>query len=96
MDRPPKFRDKRLRQFAEGLRVKDFHAYEKHLDKRLKILEEATCREDLIRLPSNHFEPLLGDRKGQCSIRVNKQWRLCFEWRDDLHAAVNIEVVDYH
>jgi len=95
-DEPPKFRDKRLRQFSEGYRVKDFHAFEQQLDKRLKILEEATNREDLRRLPSNHFEALRGDRRGQFSIRINKQWRLCFEWPDGASHAFNIEVVDYH
>ena len=95
-DEPPKFRDKRLRQFSEGYRVKDFQAFEQQLDKRLKILEEATNREDLRRLPSNRFEALRGDRKGQFSIRINKQWRLCFEWPDGANHAFNIEVVDYH
>ena len=47
-------------------------------------------------LPSNHFEALIGDRKGQFSIRINQQWRLCFEWSESENRAVNIEVVDYH
>lgn len=96
MGEPQKFRDKRLREFAQGRRVKDFQAFEKQLDKRLKILEEATRLDDLRLLPSNHFEALGGDRKGQYSIRINKQWRLCFEWARDADQASNIEVVDYH
>jgi toxin HigB-1 len=80
VDEAPRFRDKRLRQFSEGFRVKDFQAFEQQLDKRLKILEESTSLEDLRRLPSNRLEALRGDRKGQFSIRINKQWRLCFEW----------------
>jgi proteic killer suppression protein len=95
-DRPSKFRDKRLREFSEGYRVKDFQVFEQQLDKRLKILEEATCCEDLYLLPSNNFKALGGDRKGQFSIRINKQWRLCFEWPVGAEHAFNIEVVDYH
>jgi proteic killer suppression protein len=47
-------------------------------------------------LPSNHFEALGGDRKGQYSIRINQQWRICFEWPDDSAEPFNIEIVDYH
>jgi toxin HigB-1 len=93
---PPRYRDKRLRQFAAGYRVRDFQAFEHQLKKRLAILEDAQSREDLRRLPSNHFEALGGDRGGQCSIRVNEQWRLCFEWPEGAEHAFNIEVVDYH
>ena len=93
---PPKFRDKRLRLFAEGDRVKDFQSFEEQLDRRLKILEEVPRRDDLRLLASNNFEALKGDRKGQFSIRINKQWRLCFEWPNDADHAFNIEVVDYH
>jgi proteic killer suppression protein len=45
-------------------------------------------------LPSNRFEALKGDRAGQYSIRINRQWRICFEWRDD--DAHDVEIVDYH
>jgi len=45
-------------------------------------------------LPSNHFEALHGDRAGQMSIRINRQWRICFEWIDA--DAVNVEIMDYH
>ena len=44
--------------------------------------------------PSNNLEPLKGDRKGQHSIKVNDQWRICFEWKDG--DCYNIEIVDYH
>jgi proteic killer suppression protein len=92
----PHYRDKRLQQFVAGYRVRDFQSFERQLKKRLAILEEAQSKDDLRLLPSNHFEALLGDRKGQCSIRINQQWRLCFEWSENEHRAVNIEVVDYH
>ena len=45
-------------------------------------------------LPSNRFEALKGDRAGQYSIRINRQWRICFEWDDD--GASMVEIVDYH
>ena len=92
----PTYRDKRTTHFAEGKRVKDFQSFEQQIKKRLVILEEATVRNDLILLHSNHFEVLIGDRKGQYSIRINQQWRLCFEWPDDHAKPFNIEIVDYH
>src|SRR5260370_32446940 len=81
-DEPPPYRDKRLQQFVAGYRVRDFQAFERQLRKRLTILEDAQSKDDLRLLPSNHFEALIGDRKGQFSIRINQQWRLCFEWSE--------------
>lgn len=61
--------------------------------KRLRILDSATSLQMLAVLPSNRFEALSGDRKGQYSIRVNMQWRICFRWDD---APYDVEIVDYH
>jgi proteic killer suppression protein len=47
-------------------------------------------------LPSNRFEALGGDRKGQFSIRINQQWRVCFEWPEKQNRPCNIEICDYH
>jgi len=47
-------------------------------------------------LPGNRLEALKGDRKGQFSIRVNVQWRICFEWPKGAEGPVNVEMVDYH
>jgi len=59
-------------------------------------LEAASDLRDLKALPGNHFEALTGDRAGQYSIRVNDQWRVCFEWpRGDLGPS-KVELVDYH
>ncbi len=58
-----------LWQFVAGYRVRDFQSFERQLKKRLTILEEAQSKDDLHLLPSNHFKALLGDRKGQFSIR---------------------------
>ena len=92
----PHYRDKRLKQFVEGDRVKAFHGFERQLKKRLVILESAQSLADLKLLPSNHWEALAGDRRGQFSIHINQQWRLCFTWPERSEQAMAIEVVDYH
>jgi proteic killer suppression protein len=65
---------------------------------RLKLdrLEAATSVRDLAALPGNRFEMLRGDRQGQFSIRINDQWRICFEWPDRAPGPSNVEIVDYH
>lgn len=47
-------------------------------------------------MPGNRFEVLKGDRKGQYSIRINDQWRVCFEWPGKSSGPTNVEIVDYH
>ena len=62
--------------------------------RKLEILDAAEQLQDLRTPPANHLEKLSGDRAGQHSIRINQQWRICFEWREkDAH---NGEIVDYH
>jgi len=92
----PHYRDKRTARFASGERVREFQAFEQQAKKRLAILDAAVSRNGLMLLPSNRFEALGGDRKGQFSIRVNQQWRVCFEWPDDHDRPFNIEITDYH
>lgn len=67
-----------------------------HDKARIKLarLHAAEALSDLATLTGNRFEPLKGDRKGQYSIRLNDQYRICFEWREK--AAENVEIVDYH
>lgn len=62
--------------------------------KKLRYLDAAEKLEELVVPPGNCLEALRGDRKGQHSIRVNKQWRICFVWKDG--NAYEVEVVDYH
>jgi proteic killer suppression protein len=62
--------------------------------RKLEILDAAERLEDLRVPPSNRLEKLSGDRAGQYSIRIYKQWRICFEWRDN--DAYQVEIVDYH
>ena len=61
---------------------------------RLRALHEATSLEDLRVPPGNRLEALRGDREGQHSIRINRQWRVCFVWRSG--HAYHVEIVDYH
>ena len=62
--------------------------------RKLQMLTDAHALEDLKSPPGNRLEALRGSRAGQHSVRVNDQWRLCFEWRDG--HAWNVEIVDYH
>ena len=62
--------------------------------RKLEILEGAEALVDLRIPPNNHLEKLSKDRKGQYSIRINDQWRICFEWSGG--DAYNVEIVDYH
>jgi proteic killer suppression protein len=88
------FRCKDTRALYEGRRVRHFEGFVPQSERRLQILDSATSLEDLAALPSNRLEALGGDRKGQHSIRINQQWRLCFEWRED--GPHEVEIVDYH
>ncbi len=89
------FRDKRTREFAEGGRVKAFCGFERKAEMKLDELESAMSLLDLD-LPGNRLEALKGDRQGQYSIRINDQWRICFEWPKAAPGPVNVEIVDYH
>jgi toxin HigB-1 len=89
------YRDKRTRNFAAGQRVKAFDGIVRKLGMKLDQLDAATSLGDLD-LPGNRLEVLKGDRKGQYSIRVNDQWRICFEWPKGVDGPANVEVVDYH
>lgn len=89
------YRDKRTREFAEGKRVKAFAGFDRKAEMKLDQLDAATTLRDL-ELPGNRLEGLKGDRKGQYSIRINDQWRICFEWPTGSRGPVHVEVVDYH
>ncbi len=90
------YRDKRTQEFAEGKRIKEFEGLRRQAEKRLDILDAATSLADLQALPSNALEALKGDRRGQYSIRINRQWRICFEWPEGQREPSNVEIVDYH
>ena len=62
--------------------------------RKLQQLNWSSVLDDLRASPGNRLEALKGDRKGQHSIRINEQWRVCFRWGDE--GAMNVEIVDYH
>jgi toxin HigB-1 len=64
--------------------------------RKLQMLDAAAKLEDLAAPPGNRLEALKGDRKGQHSIRVNDQWRICFAWDEGTCSAAEVEIVDYH
>jgi len=89
--------DKRTRDFASGKRVKTFSGIERVARLKLDRLEAAVELRDLAVLPGNRLEALKGDRKGQqYSIRINDQWRICFEWPGGAPRPSNVEIIDYH
>lgn len=90
------FKDKGTERLANGERVPRFEGFRRQAEKRLRVLEAAISLRDLGQLPSNHLETLVGDRKGQYSIRINKQWRICFKWPAGADGPENVEIVDYH
>ncbi len=90
------FRDRDTESLAIGDKVRHFEPFRKLTEKRLRILDAATALADLAALNSNRLETLKGTPKGQYSIRVNDQWRLCFEWPKDAPSPTNVEIVDYH
>jgi toxin HigB-1 len=62
--------------------------------RKLVQIDSATCLEELNVPPGNRLEALKGDRTGQHSIRINDQWRICFDWKSD--GVYDVEIVDYH
>lgn len=88
------FADKETERFADGNVVRRFRAFERAAYRKLKYLMSAQTLDDLRVPPGNRLEALGGDRRGQFSIRINDQWRICFRWRDG--GAENVEIVDYH
>jgi proteic killer suppression protein len=90
------YRTKQTAQFAVGRKVKAFTGFERAARLKLDRLDAAIALADLAALPGNRFEALKGERKGQYSIRINDQWRICFEWADRAPGPFNVEIVDYH
>ena len=89
-------RDRKTERFASGRSVRDFQSFEDQATKRLAILNAAPSLETLRTLPSNRMEALGGDRRGQYSIRINRQWRICFDWQEGQSGPSRVEIVDYH
>lgn len=93
-----RFRDRRLESFwsdpVHGSFMQMPMGFRSVLYRKLQMVSAAHSLQDLRVPPSNHLEKLKGDRSGWYSIRVNRQWRLCFRWLDG--EAVEVELCDYH
>ncbi len=71
-----------------------FGSIEQIARRKLEIIDVSEKLDDLRQPPGNHLEALKGKRKGQCSIRINNKWRICFRWKTG--NAWDVEIVDYH
>ena len=78
----------------DGRLCETFSGIEKPALRKLDMLHQARDLSDLRAPPANRLEALAGDRKGQHSIRINDQWRICFIWTKE--GPENVEIVDYH
>jgi len=90
------YRDKDTERFAAGARIRLWEPFRQQAEKRLRVLDAAASLSDLGALRSNRLEALHGARKGQYSIRINEQWRICFVWGDGEAGPSQVEIVDYH
>jgi len=88
------FKDAATARLFANQDVPRFRAIERQARRKLLLLHTAGMLADLRSPPGNRLEPLKGDRKGQHSIRINNQWRICFVWREG--GAEDVEIVDYH
>jgi len=88
------FKDRDTTRLFDDELVARFRAIERQARRKLLYLHRARTIQDLSVPPGNRLEALRGNRKGQHSIRINDQWRICFRWKDgDAH---DVEIVDYH
>lgn len=89
------FACKETEKIWDGVRSRAFPSdMQDRVLRKLRMIDAAQTINDLRVPPSNHLEALKGNRKGQMSIRVNDQWRICFIWQDN--EAHDVEIVDYH
>lgn len=88
------FRDAKVETLFNDQDVPRFRSFERVARRKLLYLHQARHLEDLRVPPGNRLEALKGDRKGQYSIRINDQWRICFIWKDG--DVFNVEITDYH
>lgn len=88
------FKNAASQRFYDGERVRRFEAIRDQAARKLDMLNAAATLNDLRSPPGNRLEALAGDRAGQHSIRINDQYRICFEWTDQ--GPANVEITDYH
>jgi proteic killer suppression protein len=88
------FRDERARKLLDGTRVSELVNIEEQARTRLIRLDSAVLLDDLRAFRGNRLEALSGNRKGQFSIRINDQYRICFKW--GARGPADVEITDYH
>lgn len=88
------FADRATRALAAGQSPMEFQSFERAAVRKLAQLDAATRLSDLVLPPGNRLEHLKGDRAGQLSIRINRQWRICCIWTEE--GPAEVEIVDYH
>jgi len=88
------FKCQDTQKLFQGNRVRRWIAIERSALRKLEQLDWSLVIDDLRVPPGNRLEALKGSRKGQYSIRINDQWRVCFIWT--IHGPKNVEIVDYH
>ncbi len=88
------FKDADVEDLFNDLLVPRFRAFERQARRKLLYLHRARRLDDLRVPPGNRLEALRGDRRGQHSIRINDQWRICFKWEEG--NALEVEIADYH
>jgi len=87
------FKCKYTQALYEGCCPKRFLPFKAQAERKLQMLDDAVELKDLRSPPGNRLEKLTGDRSGQYSIRINRQWRVCFAWND---RPDQVEITDYH
>jgi proteic killer suppression protein len=87
------FADRDTERLFDDQFVKAFSSIERMARRKLMLLDAATRLDDLLVPPGNRLEALKGDRRGQHSIRIDDQWRICFRWEDGAH---DVQIIDYH
>jgi proteic killer suppression protein len=87
------FKCKQTQSLYEGGKPKQFRSFQIQAERKLQMLDNAVELLDLRSPPGNKLEKLSGDRSGQYSIRINKQWRICFVWAEE---PTEVEIIDYH
>ena len=88
------FADEDTEQVFDRRPSRRYAAFERVALRKLRQIHSVSTVEELYAPPGNRLEQLRGDREGQWSLRINSQYRICFEWRDG--DAYEVEIVDYH
>jgi len=88
------FADREAKKIFDGAHSRRYACLEQIIERKLRALHRAMVLGDLVNPPGNRLEALKGDRSGQYSIRINNQFRICFQWEGQ--NAYEVEIVDYH